>query len=154
MTPPPRAPRLTLAAAAATALLAAAPPPTALAYSPVKIFTGPTRVRFSAPLLEDGYTPAVAEYTRRKRGGGGRGGGGGGGLEGEPAVASLDLDAKPVLLYLPGFDGTLVCPFFQFPELGTTFDVWGMDVPMDGTLGRGARKGRKEGRVEGGMGYV
>lgn len=37
---------------------------------------------------------------------------------------------KPILLYLPGFDGTLLSPFLQFPELGTIFEVHGMTVDM------------------------
>jgi len=35
---------------------------------------------------------------------------------------------KPVLLYLPGFDGTFLSPFLQFPELDTIFDVRCMTV--------------------------
>jgi len=62
----------------------------------------PSAVSFRSPLLCDGYPPAVAEYP----------------------------SAKPLLLYLPGFDGTLVAPFLQFPELGTVFDVRGMLVEM------------------------
>jgi len=38
---------------------------------------------------------------------------------------------KPYLLYLPGFDGTLLSPFLQFPELGTSFNVRGLKVPVD-----------------------
>jgi pimeloyl-ACP methyl ester carboxylesterase len=38
---------------------------------------------------------------------------------------------KPILLYLPGFDGTYICPFIQFPELGTEFEVWCMTVGME-----------------------
>ena len=38
---------------------------------------------------------------------------------------------KPTLLYLPGFDGTLVAPFLQFPELSTSFDVLGLSVGVD-----------------------
>jgi pimeloyl-ACP methyl ester carboxylesterase len=30
-----------------------------------------------------------------------------------------------------GFDGTLLAPFLQFPELGTEFDVWGLTMEMD-----------------------
>jgi pimeloyl-ACP methyl ester carboxylesterase len=40
------------------------------------------------------------------------------------------LKDKPLLLYLPGFDGTLLAPFLQFPELSTEFDVRGMTVSM------------------------
>jgi pimeloyl-ACP methyl ester carboxylesterase len=60
----------------------------------------PTRdVRFIQPLLQYGYKPAVDEYE------------------------DGTLQKKPLLLYLPGFDGTFLCPFLQFPELSTTFDV-------------------------------
>lgn len=64
-------------------------------------------VSFESPLLENGYPPAVAEYQ------------------------SQTLGHKPLLLYLPGFDGTLLAPFLQFPELHTEFDVKGMVVDMD-----------------------
>jgi pimeloyl-ACP methyl ester carboxylesterase len=40
------------------------------------------------------------------------------------------LSEKPLLLYLPGFDGTYICPFIQFPELGTEFELWCMTVGM------------------------
>ena len=40
-------------------------------------------------------------------------------------------DVKPILLYLPGFDGTYICPFIQFPELGTEFEVWCMTIAME-----------------------
>ena len=63
-------------------------------------------VSFSSPLLEAGYPPAVAELSS----------------------SSVSGSVKPLLLYLPGFDGTLVAPF---PELGTEFDVRGMTVAMD-----------------------
>lgn len=69
--------------------------------------TALSAVRFARPLLEAGYAPAVLEYE------------------------SGALSEKPLLLYLPGFDGTLLAPFIQFPELGTEFDVRGMEVPMD-----------------------
>ena len=68
-------------------------------------------VTFVSPLLESGYPSAVVE-----------------------AEQCRDLgisNPKPLLLYLPGFDGTLVAPFLQFPELGTVFEVRGMQVPMD-----------------------
>lgn len=64
----------------------------------------PHDVHFIAPLLEYGYRPAVEEY--------------------ENNTSTL----KPLLLYLPGFDGTFLCPFLQFPELGTVFDVRCMTV--------------------------
>ena len=64
-------------------------------------------VTFSSPLIDEGYAPAVQE-SRNGR-----------------------VNDKPLLLYLPGFDGTLVAPFLQFPELGTEFEVCGMSVDMD-----------------------
>jgi pimeloyl-ACP methyl ester carboxylesterase len=84
-------------------------------YNNIIIKTIPTRtntklystISFSSPLLDEGYPPTVQEY---KNG---------------------TLGNKPLLLYLPGFDGTLLAPFLQFPELGTEFDVWGMSVTME-----------------------
>lgn len=61
--------------------------------------TRPRNVRFMAPLLEYGYLPAIEEYENQT------------------------LSNKPLLLYLPGFDGTFLSPFLQFPELHTIFDV-------------------------------
>jgi pimeloyl-ACP methyl ester carboxylesterase len=66
----------------------------------------PRAVNFSSPLLEYGYPPAVEAYNDKS------------------------LSEKPLLLYLPGFDGTYICPFIQFPELGTDFDVRCMTVGM------------------------
>ena len=63
-------------------------------------------VRFESPLLDAGYPPVVSEYKAKT------------------------LEKKPLLLYLPGFDGTLLAPFLQFPELSTEFDVKGMTVDM------------------------
>jgi len=45
--------------------------------------------QFSHPLVLEGYPPAVNEFKAN------------------------DHLKKPMLLYLPGFDGTLVCPFLQ-----------------------------------------
>jgi len=56
-------------------------------------------VSFLSPLLEYGYLPAVEEHE-----------------EGS-------LGQKPMLLILPGFDGTFLSSFLQFPELHTIFDV-------------------------------
>lgn len=64
-------------------------------------------VEFLSPLLHDGYPPAVDESNR------------------------MTLQTKPVLLYLPGFDGTVLAPFLQFPSLGEEFDVRAMRVSMD-----------------------
>jgi pimeloyl-ACP methyl ester carboxylesterase len=59
-------------------------------------------VSFLSPLLKYGYRPAVDEYENGR---------------------CSKSDDKPLLLYLPGFDGTFVAPFLQFPELGTIFEV-------------------------------
>jgi len=64
-------------------------------------------VQFSSPLLDAGYPPAVMEAEEGSN------------------------DNKPILLYLPGFDGTLLAPFLQFPKLSTSFDVRGMSVDME-----------------------
>ena len=72
---------------------------------------GGGRPRFVSPLLEAGYPPAV--------------------LEAEACAAAGCPNPRPLLLYLPGFDGTLVAPFIQLPELGTIFEVRGMEVPME-----------------------
>ena len=61
-------------------------------------------VQFISPLLKYGYRPAVEAYESKKESG------------------------KPLLLYLPGFDGTFLSPFLQFPELGTIFDVRCMTI--------------------------
>lgn len=67
----------------------------------------PRDVAFLSPLLKYGYLPAVEEYNNGT------------------------LTEKPLLLYLPGFDGTYLSPFLQFPELGTVFDVRCMTVSMN-----------------------
>lgn len=64
-------------------------------------------VSFMSPLLAYGYRPAVEEYENRT------------------------LQEKPLLVYLPGFDGTFLSPFLQMPELHTVFDVWCMQVSME-----------------------
>ncbi len=74
-----------------------------------------SRVKFICPLLQDGYPPAVFEYEQITKG----------------AMGGRRLKPKPILLYLPGFDGTLMAPFLQFPSLGEEFDVRGMTVAMD-----------------------
>jgi pimeloyl-ACP methyl ester carboxylesterase len=66
----------------------------------------PRVVDFASPLLEYGYLPAVEAYEDKS------------------------LSEKPLLLYLPGFDGTYIAPFIQFPELGTEFDIRCMTVGM------------------------
>lgn len=66
----------------------------------------PHHVTFASPLLDYGYPPTVEEFENGT------------------------LVEKPLLLYLPGFDGTYICPFIQFPELGTEFEVWSMTVGM------------------------
>jgi pimeloyl-ACP methyl ester carboxylesterase len=67
----------------------------------------PSRIDFVSPLLQDGYPPAVQEYEQ------------------------VSSDSKPLLLYLPGFDGTTLAPFLQFPALGEEFDVKAMQVSME-----------------------
>ncbi|GKY99817.1 hypothetical protein MPSEU_000935500 [Mayamaea pseudoterrestris] len=64
-------------------------------------------VRFISPLLEYGYKSVVEEYENGT------------------------LANKPLLLYLPGFDGTFFSPFLQFPELSTIFDVRCMTIGTD-----------------------
>jgi pimeloyl-ACP methyl ester carboxylesterase len=66
----------------------------------------PRAISFSSPLLEAGYPPTVRD------------------------AESGVLHVKPLLLYLPGFDGTLVAPFLQLPELSTMFDVRGLAMEM------------------------
>jgi len=74
--------------------------------SSTKVANPKSCVTFESPLLEAGYPPAVSEYRANT------------------------LRNKPLLLYLPGFDGTLLAPFLQFPELSTEFDVKGLTVGM------------------------
>jgi pimeloyl-ACP methyl ester carboxylesterase len=64
-------------------------------------------VQFLSPLFNFGYRPAVVDYE-----------------------SGNNLD-KPLLLYLPGMDGTYLSPFIQFPELHTIFDIQVMNVPMN-----------------------
>ncbi|KAG8470294.1 hypothetical protein KFE25_008715 [Diacronema lutheri] len=59
------------------------------------------RARFASPLFEDGYLA-------------------------RPARPEL-----PLLLYLPGFDGTLVSPWLQLPALSTDYDIVGLAIPME-----------------------
>ena len=61
-------------------------------------------IKFVSPLLEDGYPPAVLEYEAQHH------------------------RYKPLLLYIPGFDGTILAPFLQFPSLGEEFDVRAMKI--------------------------
>jgi pimeloyl-ACP methyl ester carboxylesterase len=63
-------------------------------------------IRFDSPLLEEGYPPTVEEEES--------------GL----------LQEKPLLIYLPGFDGTWMAPFLQLPELSTSFDVRCLTMSM------------------------
>lgn len=61
-------------------------------------------IQFVSPLLEDGYLPAVLEHEAQHS------------------------KFKPLLLYVPGFDGTILAPFLQFPSLGEEFDVRAMRI--------------------------
>ncbi len=70
------------------------------------------RVDFVSPLLDYGYPPAAYDLKLRQNG-------------------ENDNQEKPILLYLPGFDGTYICPFIQFPELGTELEVWCMTIGME-----------------------
>ncbi|KAL7532795.1 hypothetical protein ACHAXR_004856 [Thalassiosira sp. AJA248-18] len=74
-----------------------------------------SHITFVSPLLEDGYPPAVLEYERTKNNNN----------------QQQQQQPKPMLLYLPGFDGTILSPFLQFPSLGEEFDVRAMKVDMD-----------------------
>ncbi|KAL7483793.1 hypothetical protein ACHAW6_009435 [Cyclotella cf. meneghiniana] len=77
-------------------------------------------IAFVSPLLEDGYPPAVHEFQQRL-------------AQHTTHESSSQLPTKkrkPLLLYLPGFDGTILAPFIQFPSLGESFDVRGMTVGM------------------------
>ena len=78
-------------------------------------------VKFVAPLLEHGYPPAVQKYFRKST-----------------TTSNISDDnnnnsnKRRVLLYLPGFDGTYLAPFIQFPELSTEFDeLWCMTISME-----------------------
>lgn len=76
---------------------------------PARLFSHPqshddSAIQWIAPLLEYGYPVTVEEYKNKT------------------------LLQKPILLYLPGLDGTFLCPFLQFPELGTLFDVRCMTI--------------------------
>ena len=74
-----------------------------------------SRIEFVSPLLEDGYPPAVMEYEQQQ----------------SRRYPSYNTKNKPMLLYLPGFDGTILAPFLQFPSLGEEFDVRAMKVDME-----------------------
>jgi pimeloyl-ACP methyl ester carboxylesterase len=71
------------------------------AASPKAPLAATSHARFVSPLFEDGY---LAERSR-------------------PAL--------PLLLYAPGFDGTLVSPFLQLPTLSESFDIEGICIEMD-----------------------
>jgi len=70
------------------------------------------RIDFVSPLLDYGYPPAAKDLQLRQNN-------------------QMGENEKPILLYLPGFDGTYICPFIQFPELGTEFEVWCMTIGME-----------------------
>jgi pimeloyl-ACP methyl ester carboxylesterase len=60
---------------------------------------------FVSPLLEYGYRPAVEDW------------------EATYCTNTTIYPDKPLLLYLPGFDGSYLSTFLQFPELHTVFDT-------------------------------
>ena len=75
-------------------------------------------VQFVSPLLQDGYPPAVEYATWLQQ-------------QTQSQSIATDTDStrrKPLLLYLPGFDGTILAPFLQFPSLGDEFDVRAMKI--------------------------
>jgi len=78
----------------------------AVPHTPAASTWASATVRFFDPLAQEGYTASL-ECS---------------------AVPGPEESAKPVLVYLPGFDGTLLAPFLQFPELSTSFHVRGMQV--------------------------
>lgn len=97
----------------AVATAATAPPSLSLAAShptstTVKVTTSSNYVQFVSPLLEDGYPPAVLYHESQQY-----------------------HKLKPILLYLPGIDGTILAPFLQFPSLGEEFDVRAMKINSD-----------------------
>lgn len=63
--------------------------------------------KFVSPLFDEGYPRVVQEFQNGT------------------------ITNKPLLLYLPGFDGTWISPFLQFPELSTIFDVRCLTVGMN-----------------------
>jgi pimeloyl-ACP methyl ester carboxylesterase len=84
-------------------------------------------IHFVSPLLDDGYPPAVREYEE----------------EGHYYSSSTSTitrrqlqqrrrrkNKKPLLLYLPGFDGTIIAPFIQYPALNEEFNVCAMNIDM------------------------
>ncbi|CAB9499879.1 expressed unknown protein [Seminavis robusta] len=64
-------------------------------------------IRFASPLLEFGYPPAVEDFEQGK------------------------TTEKPLLLYVPGFDGTYLSAFFQYPELHSLFEIRCLVSSMD-----------------------
>lgn len=71
------------------------------------------RLRFVSPLTEDRYRSVARSNS----------------IEALPSNSTEAL--LPHLLFLPGFDGSLISPFIQFPELSTSFNVWGLEIGMD-----------------------
>ncbi|KAI2502364.1 alpha/beta hydrolase [Fragilaria crotonensis] len=62
--------------------------------------------RFCSPLLEEGYPPVVDE------------------------CETGAVEQKPLLIFLPGFDGTYMTLFLQLPELSDAFDVRCLTISM------------------------
>lgn len=63
-------------------------------------------IRFCSPLLDEGYPPVVEAYETGA------------------------LNEKPLLICLPGFDGTFMSLFLQLPELSASFDVRCLTMAM------------------------
>ena len=96
---------LLLLSSGATAFSIQSPP--ASSAPPLPRIDRVQNLAFRAPLLEYGYRPAVEEYR------------------------NVTLQEKPLLLYLPGFDGSFLSAFLQFPELHTVFDVRTLTIAAD-----------------------
>jgi pimeloyl-ACP methyl ester carboxylesterase len=89
-------------------------------------------IHFVSPLLDDGYPPAVREYEEDKYY-----------YSSIPSLTSTPTTItrrqlqqrrrrkkKPLLLYLPGFDGTIIAPFIQYPALNEEFNICAMNIDM------------------------
>ena len=91
-------------------------------------------IHFVSPLLDDGYPPAVHEYeedkyysasstsssSRRKQQQQQQ--------QQQQPQRRRPKKKKPLLLYLPGFDGTIIAPFIQYPALNEEFHIFAMTI--------------------------
>ena len=93
---------------------------------------GKKGIHFVSPLLDDGYPPATREYEedeyyssfsssgRRKQQQ----------QQQQQPQRRRPRKKKPLLLYLPGFDGTIIAPFMQYPALNEEFNIRAMTIDM------------------------